>query len=543
MIFIIKKMHKNNNNSIKHFFLSDKNVSMIFNLIVNNFTKRNLKPTNQSVIKQLKDIHLNIMNLVFQSKDYYLQLENITNSSDIIKFLNRKVIDRCNIDFTKILQNENKSNQNIAQIPHVQQLPQNNNNMNNSLSNQFKTISNNMNLNNETNETNKSPYKTTDYSNMSVQNALDKILHERNNVNVNSTNNTKLLNEGKQTKISTLISKTNKSKMEFKINESINKKNENVNSIENIRLRIKQKQKQNQTNNQKDNNNKLLDKINQLKSIQESITATKTNINNQTVENKLFYSVQKNWGGFWNNITENKIIIERQLVKSPHNCNKYSYIIDVGKPFTKIRIKQLIIPLNRDNPMNIDLMLIVMIKNFQIEFPMKLQKQVNNLLYYECNEVKNITNIIKKNNKLLVEINNYDRKIYQNNEIDVFTISTITMNSEGYFTILFNEINYQSNKIIKNDTLLFQNINFNNFIKHNQNVTKEDVLLLENWFNNKEHCISKQNNHFIIFYPTESQFKFLQNEQFKTIFNNIQKTNIGFAINKSTQHLVDIEII
>ena len=64
-----------------------------------------------------------------------------------------------------------------------------------------------------------------------------------------------------------------------------------------------------------------------------------------------FYSIQKNWSGFWNNITENKIIINRQLVKSPHNSKKYSYVLlIIGKTFTKIKIKELILPLNRNNP-------------------------------------------------------------------------------------------------------------------------------------------------------------------------------------------------
>ena len=127
--------------------------------------------------------------------------------------------------------------------------------------------------------------------------------------------------------------------------------------------------------------------------------------------------------GFWNNITENKIIINTQLVKSPHNSKKYSYTIDTGKTFTKIKIKELILPLNRNNPNNTDLLLYIVIKNLQVVFPMKLTKQMNNLLYYDCNEIKTITNSLRKNNKLLIEIKNYDKQIYENNETDVFTIS------------------------------------------------------------------------------------------------------------------------
>ena len=46
----------------------------------------------------------------------------------------------------------------------------------------------------------------------------------------------------------------------------------------------------------------------------------------------------------------------------------------------------------------------------------------------------------------------------------------VKMNSEGFFMIRFKEINYLSNKIITNDTLLIRNLNLNNFIKFNQSV-------------------------------------------------------------------------
>ena len=135
---------------------------MIFNLILNNFAKRNLKPNNQMIMNELKESHLNIMNLVFQSKDYYLQLENLTNISDIMKFLNRKVIDRCNTDFTKILQNDKLStlneydtnNQSKINDKIVNNEPKGND----LLLDQFQPIIN------EKFTDDKSIYKTTDYS-------------------------------------------------------------------------------------------------------------------------------------------------------------------------------------------------------------------------------------------------------------------------------------------------------------------------------------------------------------------------------------------
>ena len=170
-------LKKNNDTTLRNFFLSDKNISMIFNLILNNFAKRNLKPNNQMIIDELKESHLNIMNLVFQSKDYYLQLENLTNISDIMKFLNRKVIDRCNIDFTKILQNDKLSTLNEYDTNNQSKISDkivnNEPKGNDLLLDQFQPIINEQSTND------KSIYKTTDYSNMTVQNALDTLIKER----------------------------------------------------------------------------------------------------------------------------------------------------------------------------------------------------------------------------------------------------------------------------------------------------------------------------------------------------------------------------
>ena len=44
------------------------------------------------------------MKLIFDSKDYYLELEtDVKSDNDVIKFLNRKAIDRCNIEFKNII--------------------------------------------------------------------------------------------------------------------------------------------------------------------------------------------------------------------------------------------------------------------------------------------------------------------------------------------------------------------------------------------------------------------------------------------------------
>ena len=100
------------------------------------------------------------MNMVYQSKDYYLQLENVTNNSEKIKILNRKVIDRCNIEFANILESQPTKTQQLQPKPPKhppQQPPQ-------PSQQQFKQ---------------ELPYKTTDYSNLSIDDAFSQLMASR----------------------------------------------------------------------------------------------------------------------------------------------------------------------------------------------------------------------------------------------------------------------------------------------------------------------------------------------------------------------------
>ena len=106
---------------------------MIYQVINQNLQKRNYNINNE-IKQKLQDIQQNIMNMVYQSKDYYLQLENVTNNSEKIKILNRKVIDRCNIEFANILESQptkhNNYNQNHRNIHHNNHRNLLNNNLN-----------------------------------------------------------------------------------------------------------------------------------------------------------------------------------------------------------------------------------------------------------------------------------------------------------------------------------------------------------------------------------------------------------------------------
>ena len=77
----------------KDFFLSQDNISIINSVIIQNFLKRNYKfNKDDPVLKdRLNKIQVRIMNLIYDSKDYYLEIEDdIHSSPEVIKILYRK---------------------------------------------------------------------------------------------------------------------------------------------------------------------------------------------------------------------------------------------------------------------------------------------------------------------------------------------------------------------------------------------------------------------------------------------------------------------
>ncbi len=534
---------------IKNFFLSNNNVSMIYQVINQNLQKRNFNVTNE-IKQKLQDIQQNIMNMVYQSKDYYLQLENVTNNSEKIKILNRKVIDRCNIEFANVLEkstqsNDNKNNtktENTNTTPQTSQIPQ---------------------------TPQSQPYKTTDYSKISVDDAFSKLMAARKiDFQIPKTNPTP---NPIPTKIQSTQPTNNKTNNKTNINfydmdsqiQKIMNKNENENKnenskqksnqnsnqnsiIENIKLKIEKRKndlKQSNTTKPLINNN-LQTKINEFKQIQKQVAVPNTTLQNTNkVIHKLHYSVNKEWGGFWNLKKEKNIIINRELVVSPHNIHKFTYFIKNDYNIKRLAINQVILPINRSNPNNIDLMIWVEIKNLQIKIPLYFYKQVQNLLYYKPNQTNFLnTRSIQTNKHLLIGITNHLQK--QLKEKDVFVVKSLTINENTkHITLEFNEnLSYQ-NKIINNDTIIFKNINLRNFIKYNQTVTKEKIKQLEDWLINKEHMVFLIENSKIVIEIDDDDLHWLENSIAKTTINEIKKQNIGVMLNKTTQHLIDFSFM
>ena len=84
------------------------------------------------------------------------------------------------------------------------------------------------------------------------------------------------------------------------------------------------------------NKNDLQSKINQFKQIQKkvSVPSNLQSIKTNKIIHKLAYSVDKDWGGFWNLKKEHNIIVHRELVLSSHNSFKFNYFIKNNYQYT-----------------------------------------------------------------------------------------------------------------------------------------------------------------------------------------------------------------
>ena len=146
-------------------------------------------------------------------------------------------------------------------------------------------------------------------------------------------------------------------------------------------------------------------------------------------------------------------------------------------------------------------MINVEIKNLHYKIPLYFYKQINNFLYYQPNQNKfhivnsNLTNL--QNKHLMINIMNNSQIPLK--EIDTFIVKSLkvnnsnnvsnTINFKNYITFEFEEdLSYQ-NKIMNNDTIIFKNKNLLNFIKYNQNITKDKIKQFEDWLMNKEHMV------------------------------------------------------
>ena len=64
IFYVLKNVKKNNDTTLRLFY----QIKVFqFLILLNNFAKRNLKPNNQMIMNELKESHLGIMNLNFQS--------------------------------------------------------------------------------------------------------------------------------------------------------------------------------------------------------------------------------------------------------------------------------------------------------------------------------------------------------------------------------------------------------------------------------------------------------------------------------------------
>lgn len=557
-------------NQIKNFFLSNNNVSMIYQVINQNLQKRNYNINNE-IKQKLQDIQQNIMNMVYQSKDYYLQLENVTNNSEKIKILNRKVIDRCNIEFANILESQSVNTQQLQPKPPnypPKQPPQ-------PSQQQLK---------------NSMPYKTTDYSNLSMDDALSQLMASRkttppilNNIppqpiqtkNENNDNNEKhQIKDIKNTNTKTSI---NFYDMDSQIKKIIQKENENNENnekqqikdtnendkeeeiknknkfVENIKLKIeKRKQDLSKTSSSILNKNDLQSKINEFKQIQKkvSVPSNLQSIKTNKIIHKLAYSVDKDWGGFWNLKKEHNIIVNRELVLSSHNSYKFNYFIKNNHQIHKLKINRFILPINRKNPNNIDLVIYIEIKNLHVRIPLYFYKQVNNLLYYQPNQnsfyTVNSNSMNSQNKHLMVSITNHLQNILK--EKDAFIIKTLKVNNssnnkinfKNYITLEFNVDLSLHNKIMNNDTIILKNINLRNFIKFNQEITNEKIKQFEEWLVNTEHMVLFIDKATLFIGIDDLNLKWINSSLAKSTINNIKKQNLGIMLNKTTQHLIDM---
>lgn len=503
-------------NNIKDFFLSKDNINIIYNVILNKINKsNNFKNINDSNIKnRLNEIQLTIMNLVYDSKDYYLELENETLSNEeIIKFLNRKSIDRCQTEFKNIIEKYLKTN---------------NININNAFEDLIKSRENIELTINKPKKEEINFYNMEEKLKSSFNNSKEKFNKTINNStnhnssNINSTNhnstNVNLVKDNKKTNINTLLTNNDEKKVIVK----------KLNTLKDIKSKITILK----------NNNKLKTNNNL---VAPNVKTNHIRINNKNI---IFYSLQRNWSGMWENKTENKIIIARNLMKSPHNSNKYNYTIKNTKKIKQLKFNKLILPVNRLNPNNIDLMVSVLFKNLNLKFNLTFDKKVNNYLYYTGNNKYKINEKIVVNN-LLINIVDYNQNVIRQNPLDVFTIKKINIlkDKDNYTLSLTIKEDINNNLFLNNDSIIIKNVNLNFFVKHNQNITKENIKKLNNWINKEHNILLKDKQEILIYIDNLSELNFLKNQHAFEAINQIKKENLGMVLNKTTQHILDFDLV
>ena len=196
-------------------------------------------------------------------------------------------------------------------------------------------------------------------------------------------------------------------------------------------------------------------------------------------------------------------------------------------------------------------MIYIEIKNLHYKIPLYFYKQINNLLYYQPNQnsfyiVNNNNSMNSQNKHLMVSITNHLQNILK--EKDAFIIKTLKVNNsntnkinfKNYITLEFNEDLSLHNKIMNNDTIILKNINLRNFIKYNQEITKDKIKQFEEWLVNTEHMVLFIDKTTLFIGIDDLNLNWINSSLAKSTINNIKKQNLGVMLNKTTQHLIDM---
>ena len=87
-------------------------------------------------------------------------------------------------------------------------------------------------------------------------------------------------------------------------------------------------------------------------------------------------------------------------------------------------------------------------------------------------------------------------------------------------------------------------INLNNFIKHNQTLTIENINLVNQWLQNEHKIINiDYDKHKIYIECNNTKLDFMKKKDAYENINNMIVTNIGLLINKNQQHLIDFDLL
>jgi len=321
-----------------------------------------------------------------------------------------------------------------------------------------------------------------------------------------------------------------------------------------------------ETNSVVSENNKITElksKIEKYKSNMKNIKST-----NYNIKTLVLNSLNIKWKGRWKNHIDNKIIIKRELIPTIFNAYNYQLTTNKIKNVSKILIKKIILPKQ------------VSLNNLFIDIDLSNSDSHSKLLYsktielgdtyyvYENSEPINLINL-KDITKLSININNYNDTHLNISNISVKHMDIEESSKDTYkFIIYINNVHKQVMQC--GNTILFGNFKLAEFIKLTKLCNSKSIKLLEHWFNKTSHKVLSINynpsnkdyiDSIVVATPIKydiltgvshkkNKFDFILPKQntnnekkwpFKQSLNNVKQTNLGFIINKSIQHIIEME--